>query len=526
MEFDISRLRNAFGGGSQNPYENRTPPYFPEETPGPSPTQSLNSAFAGPGSASLYPNSYLNTGEQPRPQEPADQTRMRAIADEVYAPQPQITWGGSPNPPGQPVDINRASMAQEAPSIAPPAQIAPWSPPETGQIPMGEQVPIQDNMPPRTGRKTPAQDEFMRAIREMPQLNKPGVLRRIAAAALGGATMEPRNTEAILHKPYYDAMMPWSARMPYLQQAANIERQSLTAEDNDWNRYLANEFKFQNLERQVKEGQQKIGISQQVADTGRFKAESTAFQQNRRNDIAEKALKGVHRIIFSKDGSAVLARKDGTFEELDPALLEGYTLEEKIRLQSAGALKLVEARGDIQAAIEEFKAGARLDLEEAKSKDGATPNEIKQGKINRGQDIKRIKPEYAQFVKINPQSGDIKVEVPEAGMFSGGYSTKRRAEVIAEINAWIDNGTPFPTPGTVTQSTTTVTPPATPPRKVNLPGRTTAPTTPSTGQPQRSKGANPPAIEQRKVGQEHEWPNGNVGRWTGTKWEIIQLKAK
>ncbi len=372
---------------------------------------------------------------------------------------------------------------------------------------------------------TVANDQFIQFLNTFPQRESPGKYNRISGA-LASFTQDPAKVEEALYGDYNRSLEDWKTKGGILSQAANFERatnqQILADEDRD----IYNEYRFANLERQREQGDEANRIRA-------FTAASNAASKAKRDDIAERALKG-GKVYFSKDGAAVLVDKEGNPEEFDRNVLEGLTFEQQERLRAAGAIRLVESRGDIQKEIERMREAARLEaIDRAAEQQRQTNSERPTAANTMSPTEERTEMQLAaaayrashptEAAWIKNDENDIPImSPPETNWLqdkTGFGNAAERAKVIDDFNDFMRKR--------MDAKRKSLAPPPTPGGAIQGPGSSSA-RLGSSG-PKTTKGPTVPPLEQRANGHKHTFTTGpNAGKtiiWNGTDW-LMEVPAE
>lgn len=272
---------------------------------------------------------------------PIEDLRSMSIMNGFGMGLPEMDYGGMGANVGPMPMSNTGSQYEDEeyipqtqrPRQTPPASTTPIRPPAvpSSPVPGGMQSPdMAALMKQWYTPETQATDRFNRYLDTAPELNRPGIGRRIvaSAAALGKGGIE--NADKILYSPYAHQMADWKAKGEPYYQAANLERQSNINE-----RQLAGQMATQTI------NQQKVDISRDRAEVYRFKAE----HPNLKGDVTGPTLK-----VFDPS----------TGQWTDTGYPTGQMSEfDKVNLQGEWNVKAAQERGLDTQALETLRQMGR-----------------------------------------------------------------------------------------------------------------------------------------------------------------------
>jgi len=193
-----------------------------------------------------------------------------------------------------PIDIGNAGLAGTMGGIQPgmAAQPPPYIPSPTLDPRMQETERLKQLYNP----ETQAIDMFNQSLKNQPQLNDPGIARRIAASAAafkGGPDMADR----FMYAPYMKENARWKESIDPQYKAANLERQS-----NQGQLTLAREImRGEDVDRKQAEVERR---NRDIAAVDRERIASTAKIAEERNGLARLKMEGWQ---FKTDGPEVIA---------------------------------------------------------------------------------------------------------------------------------------------------------------------------------------------------------------------------
>jgi hypothetical protein len=230
-------------------------------------------------------------------------------------------------------------------------------------------------------------DKFNEVWNQMPQREKPSVLRRIVASMVG-INGGPEKAKEIVDEPYNEKMGEWTNKLKMLQPLLGDERYSNANE-----RMLATSAASQlTANRRIDEtirkdkatediNKEKLAVTKDRAAVYRYKAEHPdhKFQEDENGDLmALDPSSGTMHYVLNDDGVPVKSLKN-----LDQA--------EKTKLQIQGAIDAARARGIEERKTETTRQAGRIDLEKQKQQGRI---EIKDNKDASGKIVSRTTTAY------------------------------------------------------------------------------------------------------------------------------------
>jgi hypothetical protein len=198
-------------------------------------------------------------------------------------------------------------------------------------------------------------DLYRRGLDEMPQRNKPGMLRKILAITAGVGLGSPEAGDQALYAPYYRQMGDWQERMRALQPGMTAERYENTNERMMNRDILANkerdrqnDIRERDVARREQLDKSNIEIRQQRADAY---AQNLEFkQQHPKHEL--KAVPGGNYVWFNpedpEEGPIDTGIKTGTMSKV-----------EEINLGQKNALSRIAATGAEARKTENVREGNR-----------------------------------------------------------------------------------------------------------------------------------------------------------------------
>lgn len=195
--------------------------------------------------------------------------------------------------------------------------------------------------------ETQDSDRLEAIIGRMPQRNKPGVMRKIAAA-LSGLTGDLRVVDRSLYGPYYNQMADWKNEYEPAKDLAQEERYS-----NNNARMLANSMLTQEMsDRRLQATLARHKVLETNSDRRLDQGDTKINQGQQRINLAEKGFQLKEKlaqggsIVKTDDGKVYLMNRMGELEELP---LDNLSFEEK---------EIVKANQSIRAAKEKPKSSS------------------------------------------------------------------------------------------------------------------------------------------------------------------------
>jgi len=309
---------------------------------------------------------------------------------------------------------------------------------------------------PETGMS----ERYTAALDEMPERNKPGLLRKIFAgmAAVG---QHPENAERVLYAPYERQLEDWKNKISPLAQASNIERQNNANLRMVANQILSGELGEKRIQRmtnrdkvleeqggeRIRQGDERIAQGDErirIGDERLSQGEKRIKQSDERIKIARLVANG-GQFKVDDSGNAFIVKRDGSTVPVDGNYLS-FEEKEGLRAQTAGAA--VKARESnkrdriVERVIEDpnnpgsqIRVAVNLDTQEVtpltvkkpKEEPGGAPSERpkavppksegEQGKgvVNKAQRIKNSNSKWNKWIKIDKG----RVDITRPGIFSG-----------------------------------------------------------------------------------------------------------
>lgn len=344
--------------------------------------------------------------------------------------------------------------------------------------------------------ETQDSDRLEAIISRMPQRNKPGVMRKIAAA-LSGLTGDLRVVDRSLYGPYYNQMADWKNEYEPAKDLAQEERYS-----NNNARMLANSMLLQDRsDRRMDESERKNRSTEDIKlkELARKEKRDAAYIWKTRNPNAQIKvdqktgnLVGINpqtlksEIITGSDGEPISGR-DLSFVDRQNILQEN-------------ALERIEAVGDRQLRVLPSQTAAQIELIDkrasVKSEDkDLSPSAQRTAKLARAEALIADHPELTKWIAIN--GDDVTIEP-----FKPGKLWNSGPENYEAIKDHIIHGKPYVK------------------KEVKTP---ILDSSKATNKDVNKAAPGIPPVEKRTKGMKFTFPNGNIGQWDGTKWVPIKI---
>lgn len=218
-------------------------------------------------------------------------------------------------------------------------------------------------------------DMYGKGLEEMPQRNKPGIWRRIAASIVGGGGGD---AQAALYAPYLRQMADWKAKMDAIQPAMGYERQSnaigrQAASDIARDRIAQRreDTRIRDLERKEKTDAENIAIRQGRLAVAEYKAKNPTrrfFEDEQGNLVAVDPVSQDAEYVIGPDG---------------PINTGKLSDAERINLDIQGRIKVARVQGEEARKTEGTRSAN--DLREIAAR-GAEQRETKTTPANEGQE--------------------------------------------------------------------------------------------------------------------------------------------
>lgn len=369
----------------------------------------------------------------------------------IFAPQQQNTpppfsfdFSGQPKQPTMPdVSFGPQTDFTKLPTPAPTPNIEQETP-----------FDVSARMRELYQPETMATDRFNQLLSEMPQWEKPGVWRSIAAALSAFGPGGHDIGMKVAQQPYMTKMADWKSKMDPAYQAANLERQSNMNERQLAHQTVSGELTSRRDDARAKSAEEANRIRADRAEVYRLKSLRPNFK-------------------FDFSGPTVLVSDPTTGNVTDTGLSTGSLSDsDKLALQQENALERIGATAAEQRTTEGVKQDNRVelawsdpyevnlpdgtkkymqtnratgDIREAKfpgqiNKVGTgrtnteTPTQVKVRQYNAAREFASKNPQLAKFVKLG-KNNDFTITPPgKGGMFgSVGPTPEEHQKIISSI---------------------------------------------------------------------------------------------
>lgn len=270
-------------------------------------------------------------------------------------------------------------------------------------------------------------DRFNQLINNYPQQNKPGLLRKIFGT-VAGTLSGPDAEENVLHPGYKGAVENWQNQIKPLQEAANLERQS--------------NANISTLKHQT-ESEKRLSDASLRSDQN---ADERLTRQINADRINEQ-LKQTH------EDNLIKMFNEGAINRKQLEDAKASYAKELEALKATHAKELEAAKAGHAVDLAGFKTGETIKVNTFKGQQiKESQLEVQRRRMNNVDQLKRLHPEWANFVSIDPNTKEIKVAPANPNAM---FQRNRLSQADYEaINKFIDeNGT------TSTQSTEVNAPP-------------------------------------------------------------------
>lgn len=221
-------------------------------------------------------------------------------------------------------------------------------------------------------------DKFNKVWNEMPQREKPSVLRRIVASMVAAGREGSQGAERVMDAPYNEARSDWMDKLKMLQPLLGEERASNTNE-----RLMAQNAASQNVqnrrisetERHNREAEElnksKAEITKDRAAVYRYKAENPdhKFQEDSNGQLmALDPRTGSMKYVLNEDGVPVKSLKN--LDAAEKERLEIGSREKVARIQGANQIAAAKERGAQAVTVEKEKQKGRTEVRQNKDASG------------------------------------------------------------------------------------------------------------------------------------------------------------
>lgn len=359
-----------------------------------------------------------------------------------------------------------------------------------------------------------AHDRLDSIMSRLPQRNKPGIGRKITASLMGFAG-NMRGADQALYDPYYNAIEDWKLELDPALKVAGDERMSNTNLRMMANQIVTQKQRDRQIDRQVDRDATLKGFGEARERQGdeRVKQGWERLGQTQKGlELRQKLANGGQAIVDSKTGQTYILDKMGNLELLP---LDQLSFEEKEVIKTNQSIREEKEtpgssrsqRDRLQLKVNADGSYEVINLDQAVGKgvvkEGtggetnkppepvkAPKSELEKGRnvTNTAREVASSNPEYSKYIKFT-KSGQFDEIVTPGYIF--GPSKKVYDEIYKKIYG------------------------AGPSGDKNTFG--------TNAQQQNTPAPGLPPVEKRTVGMEFTFPNGNVGKWDGTKWVPVKV---
>lgn len=407
-------------------------------------------------------------------------------------------FGMNPMPVAQgplPQRLGQSEPLGGLPQVIDPSQIGSEMIPETEESYIAKR--LSELYQPQTSAST----RLNELLNQYPQREKPGFLQKLVAS-LSGFGGGPQAADKVLYGGYDRQVQDWQNRVKPISELADQERYLNQNQRILANQMIGRELDVRKQTHKEKVDERNIAIREKRAAAYEFKARNPNMQikqDSEGNFIGINPQTGQMAYVTDSQGNRVNGR-ELSWEDKQNILQENAL--ERINRSAEVGLGRIQASGE-QA--RETKAAPNYDdLNPDKIVKPQSPSEQRTARTLAAEQLLDEHPdweEYIQFdgnrVTINPDTPkNIKNQIESA--LAGNRS--RTKTVLEQIRK--NRGSQELERETKPQSQSVVAPSGV-----------------------KTSGSAPP-IESRKIGQEHTFPNGNVGRWDGSKWVPVKVVTR
>lgn len=289
-------------------------------------------------------------------------------------------------------------------------------PPDISQVDIGkpdrDSVGQEDEVTKLVGKLyTPHHeiaDKFNEVWNQMPQREKPSVLRRIVASMVG-AGGGPKAADQVLDAPYNEARGEWMDKLKMLQPALSDERYQNINE--------MNQRKLDETERKSKAAEAdkdaRTEIAADRAATYKYKSEHPGEQLVEDEDgqlMAVNKADGSMHYVLRPDGTPVKSLKNLNAADKQANDIKGR--KEIAAIQGANQIKAAGARGAASIAVEKEKQKGRQEIKEQKDANGEVTSRTTTV-YDADNNVTGSKTETFTKKPVKPSGPDKNVTVPE-----------------------------------------------------------------------------------------------------------------
>jgi hypothetical protein len=309
-------------------------------------------------------------------------------------------------------------------------------------------------MPPSL--KHQASDRLLDLLNNMPERNKPGLFRKIAAT-ITAFSGDPNKVEHALYSPYYRQVEDFKSKFDPTYKAAEVEQKGNALETGNYYKDLLNEYRIGEADRRRTQGQQRIDQNEERIGQGQQRINQTAEQNRIKNEREERVLKLREKIANGgtilhdrQNGKNYMVYKDGTKEDVD---INDLSEEQILELRKNNKIELMDEAQTRKNAFEKLKNSLILERktqEKARgiggrgSKEESETQKIAEVKL-RANKFQNEHPNLAKYVTID--GNEVKVSPEGTGFSILGYGHNLTKEEHDQIMDYIYGGINVPKSG-------------------------------------------------------------------------------
>lgn len=279
--------------------------------------------------------------------------------------------------------------------------------------PMGGGFDVDARMKELYNPSTEATDRFNNMVGGMPQYEKPGIWRTIAAALSAFGPGGHETGMAVANEPYQRKLTDWKNQIGPAQQAASLERQENVNSRTLAYQQVSNELRARADEHKARNDEKNALIRQQRADIYEFKARNPTY-----------------KLVFPKGGNIQAINPQDPSQVIDLKIPTGTLTEtDKINMSQEDAIERIEATGGQQRQTEGVRQQGREKIAGMPARSRPTgsvtapekkmsPAQTRTEQSNNAQKLVNTRPDLAPFVTVQP-GGRFMVKPPSEGGFFG-----------------------------------------------------------------------------------------------------------
>lgn len=301
--------------------------------------------------------------------------------------------------------------------------------------PMGQPEPQGFDVSRRMGElytpETTATDRFNSLVENMPQYERPSMLRTIAAGLSAFGPGGHESGQQVMNWHNNRNMADWKNQLGPAQQAASLERQNNANERTLAYQQVSNELRARADEERAKNNERNAAIREYRANVYKYKADNPNM-----------------RFVFPKGGNVMMINPV-TGAKINTGIPTGTLTEtDKMNLAQEQAIERIEEQGSQVRETEGVRHGNRMDEIDrrgiwtgtnrgrgsATSEKPETPSQRRTRLYNSAQELVNTNSTLGKWVTIEP-GGRFKIEPPGEPGFFGGASgpTKKEYDDIVKF---------------------------------------------------------------------------------------------